>query len=177
MSMLTRLANRVWPRRLARDLEDEVEFHIDMRAGEHVKSGMSADDATKEAHQQFGDVETVVASMRKARLASSPMLFATTAVLTVVVLLWIAQQQLGGRDSELPQVRAMSIFKDPNLPPTGSPPPPPPPPPRSGPGSQWFGFNRQTNAFEEIYKGPGTYSPGRLLDDEGRLINDKAKTR
>lgn len=177
MSLLTRLANRVWPRRLARDLEDEVEFHLDMRASGHVKSGMSADDATKKAHQQFGDVETVVASMRKERLAASPMLFATTGVLIAGVLFWIAQQQLGGGDSELPKVRAVSIFTDPNLPPTGPPPPPPPPPPRSGPGSQWFRFNRQTNAFEPIYKGPGTYSPGRLLDDEGRLIHDKAESR
>src|ERR687897_78709 len=104
MSMLTRLANRVWPRRLARDLEDEVEFHIDMRASDYVKSGMSTDDATKEAQQQFGDVETVVASMRKERLASSPMLFATPAVLMAFVLLWIAQRQLGGGDLELPQV-------------------------------------------------------------------------
>jgi hypothetical protein len=177
MSMLTRLANRVWPRRLARDLEDEVGFHIDMRASEHVKSGMSADDATKEAHQQFGDVETVVASMRKERLASTPMLFATTAVLIAVVLLWIAQQQPGGGDSELPQVRAVSIFKDPNLPPTGSPPPPPPPPPRRELGPPWFTFNQQTKAYEPIEKGPGVYSPGRLLDDEGRLINDAAKAR
>src|SRR5687768_2381020 len=153
MSMLTRLTNRLWPRRLARDLEDEVEFHIDMRAGEYVKSGMSADDATKEAHQQFGDVDTVVARMRKERLASSPMLFAMTAVFLAVVVLWIAQRQLGG-DLELPSVRAVSIFKDPNLPPTGSPPPPPPPPPRSGPGSQWFGVNRHTKAWEPIYKGP-----------------------
>ena len=177
MSMFTRLTNRLWPRRLARDLEDEVEFHIDMRANEYVKGGMGADDATKEAHQQFGDVETVVASMRKERLASSTVLFVTTAVLMAVVLLWIAQQQLGGGDSELPQVRAVSIFRDPNLPPTGPPPPLPPPPPRSGPGSQWFRFNRQTNAFEAIDKGPGTYSPGRLLDDDGGLINDAAKAR
>ena len=176
MSILSRFMNRLWPRRLARDLEDEVEFHIDMRASEFLKAGMSVDDATKEAHQQFGDVETVVASMRKERLASSPMLFATTAVLIAVVMLWIAQQQMGGGDSELPQVRSVSIFKDPNLP-TGSPPPPPPPPPRDGPGPQWFRFNRHTNAFEAIHKGPGTYSPGRLLDDEGRLINDAAKTR
>jgi hypothetical protein len=174
MSLLTRLANRVWPRRLARDLEDEVVFHIDMRAGEHVKNGMSADDATKKAHQQFGDVDTVVASMRQERLASSPMLFATTAVLIAVVLLWIAQHQLSGGDSELPQVRAVSIFKDPNLPPTGSPPRPPPPPPRRELGPPWFRFNRQTNAYEPIEKGPGVYSPGRLLDDKGRLINDKA---
>ena len=175
MSMLTRLANRVWPRRLARDLEDEVEFHIDMRASEYVKSGMSADDATKQAHQQFGDAETVIASMRKERLASSPMLFATTAVFLAVVVLWIAQRQLGG-DLELPSVRAVSIFKDPNVR-TGAPPPPPPPPPRRELGPPWFTFNTQTNAYEPIEKGPGTYSPGRLLDDEGRLINDAAKTR
>jgi hypothetical protein len=174
MSLLSRLANRVWPRRLARDLEDEVVFHIDMRAREHVRSGMSADDAAKEAQRQFGDVDTVVASMRHERLASSTMLIATTAVVVASGVLWVAQQQLGGGDLELPTVSGVSIYKDPNLPPTGSPPRPPPPPPRDGPGPQWFRYNRHTKAFQPIYTGPGTYSPGRLLDDEGRLISDKA---
>jgi hypothetical protein len=178
MSMLTRLTNRLWPRRLRRDLEDEVEFHIDMKAGEYLKTGMSEDEATKEAHQDFGDIEAVVADMRKERLTSLPMIFAMTAVVVAVVVLWLAQQQLGTGDLETPSVRAVSIFRDPNLPRWSSPPPsPPPPPPRDGPGPQWFRFNRHTNTFEAIHKGPGAYSPGRLLDDKGGLIDDTPNTR
>jgi hypothetical protein len=168
MSILTRFMNRLWPQRLARDLEDEVAFHIDLRATEYLKTGMTADEAMKEAHEQFGDLDTVVANMRKERLTSVPMLVTITALFMAVVMLWIAQQQLASTNLRTPAVRPVSIFKDPDRP-TGSP-PPPPPPPRPGRGPTW-------TQFEALAKGPGTYSPGRLIDDEGRLINDKAKTR
>jgi hypothetical protein len=171
MSILTRIANRLWPRRLARDLQEEVEFHIDMRVSERVKSGMSADEATKEAHQQFGHIDSVVADMRKERLASAPMLFAMSSLVVAVIALWILQQRMGGTDLRLPAVAAAPIFRDPHRP-TGS-----PPPPRPGPGPTWTQFVRQSKAFEALQKGPGTYRPGRLLDDKGRLINDEGKTR
>jgi hypothetical protein len=171
MSILTRVANRLWPRRLARDLQDEVEFHIDMRVSEHLEAGMSADEATKEAHQQFGHIDSVVADMRRERLASATMLFAMSALVVAVVVLWIVQQRLASTDLRLPAVAAAPIFRDPNRP-TGS-----PPPPRPGPGPTWQQFVRQTRAFEALQKGPGTYRPGRLIDDKGRLINEDAKTR
>ncbi len=171
MSILTRLANRLWPRRLARDLQEEVEFHIDMRVSEHLKAGMSADEATKEAHQQFGHIELVVADMRNERLASMRMLFAMSALAAVVMVLWIVQHRMGTTDLRMPAVAAAPIFRDPNRPTSSA------PPPRPQPGPTWEQFVRQTKAFEALQKGPGTYRPGRLLDDKGRLINDEAKTR
>ncbi|HZI42280.1 MAG TPA: ABC transporter permease, partial [Gemmatimonadaceae bacterium] len=43
--------------RIRADVDDELSFHIDMRATELVASGMSADDARREATREFGDVE------------------------------------------------------------------------------------------------------------------------
>jgi hypothetical protein len=170
MSVLTRFMNRLWPGRLARDLQDEVEFHIAMRASEHVKAGMSPNDATKEARQQFGDIETVVADMRKERLASMAVVLTVTSLLAVGAILWIAQQRIR-TDARIPVVRAVTIFKDPNLRPRSS------PPPRPRPGPTWDQFAKQAKAFEALQTGPGRYSPGRMFDDEGRLINDKVESR
>src|SRR5688572_8344631 len=154
MSILTRFANRLWPRRLARDLQDEVEFHIDMRVDEHLKAGMSADEATKEAHQQFGHIDLVVADMRKERLPSATLLFAMSALVVAAVVLWIVQQRLASPNLRLPAVAAAPVFRDPNRL-TGS-----APPPRPRPGPTWEQFVRQTRAFEALQQGPGTYRPG-----------------
>lgn len=43
--------------RLASDLDDEVRFHIEMRAAELVAGGMSPDDAHSEALRRFGDAD------------------------------------------------------------------------------------------------------------------------
>lgn len=43
--------------RIRADVDDELSFHIDMRAAELVAAGMSADDARREATREFGDVE------------------------------------------------------------------------------------------------------------------------
>ena len=171
MSIRTRFVNRLWPRRLARELQDEVEFHIAMRVSEHLKAGMSPDEAIKEARQQFGDIEVVVADMRKERLTSMTVVLTVTALLTVVAMLWVAQQRISSTDSRMPAVRAVTIFKDPNLLSSSS------PPPRPAPGPTWEQFVKQTKAFDALRTGPGVYSPGRLIDDEGRLIDDKVKSR
>ena len=43
--------------RIRADVDDELSFHIDMRAAELVAAGMSADEARREATREFGDVE------------------------------------------------------------------------------------------------------------------------
>ena len=170
MSIITRFVHRFWPGRLARDLHDEVEFHIAMRTSEHVKGGMSPNDAAKEARQQFGDIDIVVADMRQERLASMAVVLAVTSLVAVGAILWIAQQRMRSTDMRMPAVRAVTIFKDPHLRSRSS------PPPRPRPGPTWEEFVKQTRAFEALQTGPGRYSPGRVLDDEGRLIDDKAKS-
>lgn len=171
MSILSRFVNRVRPGRLARDLRDEVEFHIHMRADENRNAGMDDDEAVQQARQQFGDVGSVVSDMRKERLASTPMLFAMSALVLAVAVGWIVQQRMASTELRLPPVRAVSVFRDPNRV-MGS-----PPPPRPGPGPTWTQFVKQSKAFEALQTGPGVYAPGRLIDDEGKLINDEAKAR
>jgi putative ABC transport system permease protein len=43
--------------RIRGDVDDELSFHIDMRAAELVAAGMSVDDARREATREFGDLE------------------------------------------------------------------------------------------------------------------------
>ena len=43
--------------RIRADLDEELSFHIDMRAAELVAGGMSSDDARRKATREFGDVE------------------------------------------------------------------------------------------------------------------------
>src|SRR5688500_11606662 len=43
----------------ARDVDDELEFHLDMLVEELVESGMSPEEARAAARRRFGDVERV----------------------------------------------------------------------------------------------------------------------
>src|SRR5689334_1308292 len=43
--------------RIRDDVDDELRFHLEMRAADLVASGMSAADARREAAREFGDVE------------------------------------------------------------------------------------------------------------------------
>src|SRR6185369_7886673 len=43
--------------RIARELDDEVRFHVEMRAKKLIESGYSTEDAFAEALRQFGDVD------------------------------------------------------------------------------------------------------------------------
>ena len=165
MSMLTRFLNRLWPRRLDRDLHDEVDFHIALRAREHSEHGMSADAAFKEAREQFGDTDSVIAAMRHARLTPVRTLVMATALSATVVTFFIGQQRMRSLDLDMPALPQAPPVGDPDRP-SGSPPPPPP-----GRGPTWEQYVKQSNAFKKLQEGPGTYSPGRLV------IHDTAKTR
>jgi len=51
----------------ARDVGDELRFHLDMRAREFMEAGMSPEDARKAAADVFGDLGAVDAQLRVAR--------------------------------------------------------------------------------------------------------------
>ena len=44
-------------RRSEAQLNDEIQTHLDLLAEEHMRSGMSADDARSAARREFGGVE------------------------------------------------------------------------------------------------------------------------
>ena len=46
-------------RRLERDLNDELAFHLEMRAADHVREGAAPTDAARAARRQFGNVTAI----------------------------------------------------------------------------------------------------------------------
>ncbi len=103
MSIFTRLTNRLLPRHLERDLRDEVEFHIQMRANEHMKDGMTPNEATERAHQQFGDITSVTRKMRQARMSSVTALVALASLLVGFALLYVVMQRMSSTDLRIPK--------------------------------------------------------------------------
>ena len=55
MSWLSRCLNVLRGRRLARDLDDEVRFHLEARAEELIEAGLSPEEANRRARDQFGN--------------------------------------------------------------------------------------------------------------------------
>src|SRR5437764_6603211 len=50
-----------------RDVDDEIDFHLDMRTREFIERGMSPEDARRAASASFGDVDAIEASCRAER--------------------------------------------------------------------------------------------------------------
>src|SRR5688572_12247840 len=116
LPVLRWLKNLLDSRSLDADINDEVCFHLEMRADSHMRAGMSEEDAVALADKQFGDIETIKRAMQGARMHPIYALSAgLTAVVIVVVAFWLYDSSLS---SELP-----------NLPPgmkfVGGPPPAP----------------------------------------------------
>ena len=44
------------------DIEDELKFHLDMRVAENIASGMTIDEAKRDAQERFGDLENIRAA-------------------------------------------------------------------------------------------------------------------
>ena len=55
-------------RRLERELDDEIGFHLEERASANRRAGMDEQGAQEAARRQFGDIEAVKAAMREARM-------------------------------------------------------------------------------------------------------------
>lgn len=66
---LGRLCNAIRPRRLDRDLERELRFHVTERVDELREAGMSADDAARLAQHQFGNYTAQVERTRDMDIA------------------------------------------------------------------------------------------------------------
>jgi hypothetical protein len=71
-SILRRLGAPVRGKAAGREVEDELRFHIEMRARDNVAAGMSPEDAMADAMRRFGDfdqIRAVCEEVRKERLA------------------------------------------------------------------------------------------------------------
>jgi len=140
MSFLTRLLNRFRIRRLERDLQDEVGFHLEMRARQYREHGLYEDDAMRRAREDFGDVKELTRRMRHARLSSMTTLLAMSCLLGGLLLFWNTREMNVPTDLQLPALPPPPLVIDLD-PQPDSPPPPPPPPPT------WEEFVAKVNTF------------------------------
>ena len=134
------VAKLVGNRDADRDLRDEIDFHIEMRAAGYVKEGMRQEDADALALRQFGNKEAVMREMRSLRsLSASAAVITGTAVL-IAAMLWISRTSPVRFPTPAPPMRFVSRI--------------PPPPPRPGP--TWEEFVKKVNTF-----GDGSPRPSR----------------
>ena len=68
MSRITRWINLFRLRALARDIDEEIQFHLDERVQRNRAAGMNPIDAEAHARARFGDLEQIKARMRQARV-------------------------------------------------------------------------------------------------------------
>src|SRR5688500_12621781 len=68
MSALNRFRNLFRSKALQRDLDDEIQFHIDRRIARNLRAGMSPEQARTDARRRFGNVTRLSEEMREARV-------------------------------------------------------------------------------------------------------------
>ena len=68
MSWLSRLVNVMRGSRVDHDLDEEIRFHLELRAEELTRAGMSPDEARRRARQQFGNTLAVRESSHDIKL-------------------------------------------------------------------------------------------------------------
>ena len=84
------------------DINDEVCFHLEMRADSYRRAGMSEEDAVELASKQFGDTEIIKRAMRGARMHPRYAMSAGLAFLGIVIVaVWLYDSSLS---SELPSL-------------------------------------------------------------------------
>jgi len=75
---------------IEREIGDELQFHLEMRAVESVRAGMSPEEAREDARRRFGDLRRIHTACRRIQLGERIMLqriqVALTAILLVVVV-------------------------------------------------------------------------------------------
>jgi predicted permease len=63
----SRLRSLTQWRAVKRDIDDELSFHLERRTAENMASGMSTDEAARDARRRFGNVQSVREECREAR--------------------------------------------------------------------------------------------------------------
>jgi len=68
MSIFSRIARVFRSQKLDQDLDDELRSHMEMRAADNMKAGMSAEEAQLEARRRFGNPALIKESTRAQRI-------------------------------------------------------------------------------------------------------------
>ncbi len=69
MSLMNRLVSLVRPRRLDRDLQDELRTHLEMRAEDNIENGMPEQEARLDAVRRFGNATLIQEAARTQKVA------------------------------------------------------------------------------------------------------------
>ena len=99
MGVRTRLANVFRVRTLEREFDDEIRFHLEQRAEQNVKLGMSPAEAEQDAFKRFGSVEQAKGGMRAARVPSIHT--AAVLMLGLAVMVFSGWMVMGRRPSPI----------------------------------------------------------------------------
>jgi len=104
---------REWRSRtdIERDIDDEIGFHIDMRASELVQAGWDAADAERAARGRFGDVARVKRTCRTVQMGERVMLQRFHLVLLailVVAVVAVGWQSIAAQSTSRDQIDRMS---------------------------------------------------------------------
>src|SRR3989442_14548852 len=116
-STLRFLRARRHPNEIAREVETELRFHIEMRARANIEDGMKPDEAQLAARKSFGDFDRVKATCceisRSLPFDPSPLrmgIYIAIAVLAGATALWAVKSRHDNFMSVLWQVIAIAVF-------------------------------------------------------------------
>jgi putative ABC transport system permease protein len=66
----SKLCSLWWRSAIKREIDEELQFHIEQRMAENIAAGMSPEDAAREARKRFGNVQSIREECREVRGAS-----------------------------------------------------------------------------------------------------------
>jgi hypothetical protein len=104
------------PDQIAREVETELRFHIEMRTASNIESGMTPDEAKTAAVQSFGDfeqVKTECCELQRSLLNSMPLkmgLHITIAILAGLAALWAVNVPHHNFSGVMRQVIAIAVL-------------------------------------------------------------------
>ena len=94
------LLSRFDGKTFARDVEEELQFHIEMQAGDYEKQGLTAEESLARAELRFGDFGEIkgrcirIASQNSARMRAMKILFAIAFCLGVLIRIFSPEYHL-----------------------------------------------------------------------------------
>ena len=76
------------------DIREEFEFHLEMRTQDNIKTGMTPDEARRDAQKRFGDFEANRRACRKITLGPRILVARLQSALVVLLIVAVAYQGL-----------------------------------------------------------------------------------
>ena len=92
MSVIRRFLNLFRMRKVGRDIDHEIQFHLDQRIERNRASGMSQDQATRDAYARFGSIDQTRTRMLEAQMLNRQFVAGVVAGMVIAAfasaLLW-----------------------------------------------------------------------------------------